>query len=931
MASKRPAIPSVPPADPATHAFNSAVKENIELLTGMRNPQNLVGTAASTGTAAINSGIGVAGTPGISIILTNYAAILLADSSGVVSSYAPANGRLYVFAGGVDVTATCTLSVFSQTNCTGTINTATNTPVGSQPMGYYQVTAVSASSATLVLQAIYGFLTLQTTFSISKALGGATGAPGTGTGAVTLVLSNVAIILPAYANGTVTTYGTANGTAKMFDGSTDVTASTTFSAVAVNCTGTINTAINTPVASQPKGYYQITAMSADTATFTVTGVYSGNTIAQVVNLTLAKGGYEIVSTLPSTNLFQGRIVFYTIDNKLYRYDGGAWVTWVQASDVTGQITAAQIQDSVITTAKLLPGLSPVILVTSLPAFGIAGRIVYLTADQQLYRDTGTAWTLAVPAVNITGTIVGSQIGVAAVSTANLVVAGVGAALNDDPGFTDPTAWTPGGAVVSYVTITDGAAGVKAIQTTGVANDHFLRSRSFNVSALKSYRVECWARLISGTGTVYMRMHQISGTGVELAYSTGYEGITPTLAWVRLVGAVTPAAGSMTAFLSLDLDYPTSTGIIQIQDFRCTEMVNSDLVVPNSITTNLIAANSINAGHMQANSITSGSMAANSITGDRIVAGSLNAAKIAAGSITASQMAANSITAGQIQAGAVVTNAMSANSINGDRITAGTLAATAIFANSITAAQIAANAISALAIQAGTITADKLQVGSITGAQIAATTITAVNIAAGTLTAAQIQAGSITGNRIAGTTITGDKLVGGTITGDKIQANAITAAQGQIAALTVNTLQLAGNAVTVPAGAISGVATSGAGVVAVCSPAVSTDGTFPFIINALIPPATRFGSGGGFVTATGNIRRSTVARAIGSSATGLPGSPSMTSTVPNTLGSPLITGNFQTGLIPMMWLDSPPAGTYFYVIACTDSPAGAVINVLGVKK
>jgi hypothetical protein len=81
---------------------------------------------------------------------------------------------------------------------------------------------------------------------------------------------------------------------------------------------------------------------------------------------------------------------------------------------------------------------------------------------------------------------------------------------------------------------------------------------------------------------------------------------------------------------------------------------------------------------------------------------------------------------------------------------------------------------------GTITATQIAAGTITATQIMAGTIDASKIAAGTLTAAQIQAGGITGTNIAGgtitgsnlavTTITGTNIAAGTITGDKIAAN-----------------------------------------------------------------------------------------------------------------------------------------------------------------
>ena len=236
---------------------------------------------------------------------------------------------------------------------------------------------------------------------------------------VALIVSNPVIVLPAYSNGTVESFGTANGQATMTNNGVNVTASAIFSLVASGATATINTSQGVPVAGQPIGYYQITAMTGTTAQLTVTGTVDGVTLTALVNATQAQSGIEIVNSLPTTGLYQGRVVFLTTDNKLYRYDGTEWITAVSATDVTGQIDAAQIQDGIITTAKLLPGLEPVQLVTVLPPYGIAGRVVYLTTDQQLYRDTGTSWTAEVPTTGLTGQIQTGQIAALAITSAQI--------------------------------------------------------------------------------------------------------------------------------------------------------------------------------------------------------------------------------------------------------------------------------------------------------------------------------------------------------------------------------------------------------------------------------------------------------------------------------------------------------------------------------
>lgn len=61
---------------------------------------------------------------------------------------------------------------------------------------------------------------------------------------------------------------------------------------------------------------------------------------------------EIVSSLPSTGNFQGRLVFLTTDNKLYRWTGLAWTAAVPTTDLTGTITETQIANDAITTPKI---------------------------------------------------------------------------------------------------------------------------------------------------------------------------------------------------------------------------------------------------------------------------------------------------------------------------------------------------------------------------------------------------------------------------------------------------------------------------------------------------------------------------------------------------------------------------------------------------
>lgn len=60
----------------------------------------------------------------------------------------------------------------------------------------------------------------------------------------------------------------------------------------------------------------------------------------------ANGGIDVVNELPTTNLTEGRVIYLTTDEKLYRYDGIAWRTWVDGSDIlAASVTAGKLSVS----------------------------------------------------------------------------------------------------------------------------------------------------------------------------------------------------------------------------------------------------------------------------------------------------------------------------------------------------------------------------------------------------------------------------------------------------------------------------------------------------------------------------------------------------------------------------------------------------------
>ena len=117
-----------------------------------------------------------------------------------------------------------------------------------------------------------------------------------------------------------------------------------------------------------------------------------------------------------------------------------WVRHVSTTDVkgpfsntanatAGQVTsnflannsviAAKIADGTIAGTKFASGIKPVEVLSSLPSAGTQGRTVFLTSDNKLYRDTGSAWTSVVPTTDLTGTVASGQIADSAITAAKI--------------------------------------------------------------------------------------------------------------------------------------------------------------------------------------------------------------------------------------------------------------------------------------------------------------------------------------------------------------------------------------------------------------------------------------------------------------------------------------------------------------------------------
>lgn len=318
------------------------------------------------------------------------------------------------------------------------------------------------------------------------------------------------------------------------------------------------------------------------------------------------------------------------------------------------------QGAIIDYTPFASSLEPILIVSSLPGTGaFLGQVVFLTTDKKLYRWDGSAWTAAVPTVDLTGQIQTAQIANLAVTSAqigaNAVIAGKIAA--DAVGSAEIAALAVTAAEIANSTITTtqiaAAAGILGAQiasaTIGAGN---IVADTITASQIAANAI----------------------TSSELAANAVVAGKIAALTIVAGDIAASTITGAKIAATTI-----TAANI-------ASHTITAAEITALTITAAEIAAGTITGAKIAANTITAGNITAATITATEIAALTITGAKIAAGTITADKLVANSITAGQIQAGAISTTELAAGAVTAAKIAAGTITADKIVANSLTSAQ-----------------------------------------------------------------------------------------------------------------------------------------------------------------------------------------------------------------------------------------------------
>jgi sulfur carrier protein ThiS len=419
----------------------------------------------------------------------------------------------------------------------------------------------------------------------------------------------------------------------------------------------------------------------------------------------------------------------------FGFNGAASPVAGPVMGTTLQLTEQDIQDGIINTAKFAQSLEPVTLVTEggVPTVK-STEVIFHTPTNQLYRwDVETnSYVRAVRTEDLAGVLADAQIESLAASK------------------------------ITGVIEESQIAAITASKITGQLSDEQVES----ISAAK----------IAG---------QLSDEQIA------------SVSAAKLSGAI------------------ESSQIASIEAAKLTGSITSTQISDNAITAPKIQAGSIETAKLAVGAVTADTIAANAITAAKIEAGAIGTAKLAAGAVTADTIATNAITAAKIEAGAISTAKLAVGAVTADTIATNAVVAAKIQAGSVETAKIAVGAIDADRIATNAISAVKIQAGAIETAKIATGAINADKIAANSISADKIQTNAITSDKILANSIIAGKIQAGAVRSDEIAAGAIVASKlastelitlsaqigngviinAKIGDLQVDTIKIAGDAVT----------------------------------------------------------------------------------------------------------------------------------------
>ena len=323
---------------------------------------------------------------------------------------------------------------------------------------------------------------------------------------------------------------------------------------------------------------------------------------------------KVVSTLPtaSEDLWQGRQVFLTTDNKLYRYNGTEWTASVSTTDLSGQISGPQIQDEAISNAKIAVDAiqGDVIAAAAIDGTKIADDAVSAVKIADLAVQTSKLALEAVTADIVAANAITSvKIADSAVDADKIADAAVIAAKIGEDAVTT--------AKIANDAITTDLIAAGAITETEIGADAVTTAKLANNAVTSD---------VIAAGAI---------TETEIADSS----VTANKVGDSAIVAAKIATDAVTS-AKIAIDAVTSDAI-------AASAITATKISYNAVVTAKINAGAITTAKIDAGAVTANETSANAVTTDKINANAITSAKITAEAITSDKVAANAITASKM--------------------------------------------------------------------------------------------------------------------------------------------------------------------------------------------------------------------------------------------------------------------------------------------
>lgn len=494
-------------------------------------------------------------------------------------------------------------------------------------------------------------------------------------------------------------------------------------------------------------------------------IISSKIAEAAITTTKFASGIEPVSIVPGSTVPTTKTTtVIMVNGKLYRWNGttykaeidaadiagtlkDAQIESVNASKILGTVIASQIADAAITTAKFANGIRPVEIVSTLPgAPHVQGRVVILTTDSKLYRNSGTGWVASVAAADISGQVQAAQI--AALEAVKVTGQISGVQISDDA-ISSPKIAAGAiiaskmavGAVVALAiaagAVTTAKLDALAVTADKLAADSVIAGKvaagAINAREIAAGAVTASKLFVGDTSNVYpdfdMADDDFYAGSSGVVYAIGNTGVSYNGA--RQISIQPGAANQnvLTKYFTVNqgADYyleavsRASAGgdpeilvqLVSVDGAGVYTITRTLSVISGSVSGKQTGAFTTDSAETKARLVFRNRAGASGVVyfsapvirrkamGELIVDGEIIAIKIAAGAITTPKIAAGAVVASTIASGAVTTAKLDALAVTAEKLAA----------DSVIAGKVAAGAINAREIAAGAISASKIAVGN----------------------------------------------------------------------------------------------------------------------------------------------------------------------------------------------------------------------------